>query len=215
MKHLELASLRRLRSNFGSIIVAASKDNAEDLLREICDTLQINAVKIEQIQNEVTLVFRTFDEVNTLLETLGSKPLTEAHKQFDRQYGSKISDIKARGKVISITLTEVETSSVWSDVALKQGDRVIVNVGTSINPVCHTGTVVMLYPIRKRVEVMLDNGDRQEHSVSNRATGVIGFIKGKRSKQSSIDARELDKWLDLDRWCASNLFDSSKKGITL
>lgn len=210
MKHLELAALNRLQTLHKEVASVV-----DVLLAEMCDALQLNPVKIILVQNKITLFFPTVTEATTLLDALGSKPVGSAHQQFDRQYGNKIIDVNAHDKVISVTFDNVETSSVWEDVALKQGDRVIVNIGTSVNPVCHTGTVILVYPIRRRVEVMLDNGDRQEHSVSNRSTGIIGFVKNKRSKQSSIDVRELDKWLDLDRWCASNLFNSEKKGITL
>ena len=104
----------------------------------------------------------------------------------------------------------LELANVFTDAAVKRGDRVIINDGQARKPVYLVGTVVKVDVGARRIKVRLDNGKYAEELVNNGPTGLVGFQLGAREKPTAINPYHLQHWLDRRRWCnrhATDLID--------
>lgn len=93
--------------------------------------------------------------------------------------------------------------SLYERVALKKGDRVIVNLGSAKAPNYYTAIVTKLNGKAKRVTIRTDFGKSFDKIVSNTPTGIVGYARNKRTRETPIDSKHLLFWLDMNRWHAN------------
>ena len=97
----------------------------------------------------------------------------------------------------------LSSTSLYESVGFKKGDRVVVNLGSAKAPNYFTATVTRLNKKAKRVTVKTDNGKSYDKIVSNTPTGIVGFARNKRTRETLIDSKHLLFWIDISKWHAN------------
>ena len=106
-------------------------------------------------------------------------------------------------------------ASVYSDCGIQVGHRVVVNDGTTANPIYLTGTVTEKLDDNRKITILLDNEATVTESVNDLATGLVGCVRNHRVNKDPIKPHHLPKWIDLRKWHAKSLVDSNRPGYTL
>jgi len=97
----------------------------------------------------------------------------------------------------------LSSKSLFESVGFKKGDRVVVNLGSAKTPNYFTATVTRSNKKAKRVTVKTDYGKSFDKIVSNTPTGIVGFARNKRTRETAIDPKHLLFWIDISKWHAN------------